>query len=140
MFKLSPYQKIVSWNAQDKLIKMAKPRTRIINLYITPGKLASIFKILTRDKSEYDFSGINELRQLLTNEKAKLLNVIKAKSPESIYHLAKIVGRDFKAVREDIKLLEKMGMIELKAEAKGKRKKLKPVVIVDNLQVNISFE
>ena len=117
-----------------------KQKTRIVNLYVTPGAFASIFKRLKGDRSEYDFSGLSDLRQLLSNEKSKILNVIKNNNPGSIYKLAKILGRDFKAVSQDTKLLEKYGFIELKAENIGKRKKLKPVMAIDNLQINISFQ
>jgi len=115
-----------------------KLRTRIVNLFITPSTFTSIFKRLRGDRSDYDFSGLSELRRLLSNEKAKILNVINDKNPDSIYKLARILGRDFKAVREDVKLLERYGFIELKPESKGKRNRLKPVVIIDNLQINIS--
>ena len=125
-----------------KTWKMAKKedKTRTINLYVTPGALTSIFKRLKGDKSEYDFSGLTDLRQLLSNEKAKILNIIKNQAPESIYKLAKILGRDFKAVRQDIKLLERFGFIELKSEISGKRKKLRPLIVIDKLQLNISFQ
>ena len=117
-----------------------KKKTRIINLYVTPGAFASIFKRLRGDKSEYDFSGLQDLRQLLSNEKAKVLNTIKDKNPESIYQLAKLLGRDFKAVSHDVKILERFGFIELKPATKGKRKKLKPVMAIDSLQINIGFQ
>jgi len=119
---------------------MAKEtKTRIVNMYVTPSAFASIFKRLKGDRSEYDFSGLADLRQLLSNEKAKILNVIKNNNPESIYKLAKILGRDFKAVSQDINLLKKYGFIELKQESKGKRKRLKPVIAINSLQINISF-
>ena len=117
-----------------------KSKTRIVNLYITPSAFTSIFKRLRGIKEEHDFSGIAELRSLLSNEKAKILNTIKSHKPESIYRLAKILGRDFKAVSNDISMLKKFGFIELKQESKGKRKKLKPELIIDSLQVNISFQ
>jgi predicted transcriptional regulator len=116
-----------------------KAKTRIVNLYITPGAFASIFKRLKGDKSNYDFSALAELRLLLSNEKAKTLNAIKDRKPGSIYQLAKILGRDFKAVSQDVKLLEKFGFIELIEEKKGKTRKLKPVLAIDNLQINIGF-
>lgn len=116
-----------------------KLRKRIINLYITKSAFASIFKRLTGDRSEFDFSALAELRKLLGNEKAKILNIIKNQNPSSIYDLSKLLKRDFKAVREDIKILEKFGFIELKAELDGKRKSLKPVLSLDSLQINISF-
>ena len=117
-----------------------KPRTRIVNLYVTPYAFTSIFKRLRGDRSEYDFSSLIELRQVLSNEKAKILNAIKNKSPESLYSLAKILGRDFKAVSNDIKALQKFGFIELKKSAKGRRNMLKPLLAIDNLQVNIGFK
>ena len=116
-----------------------KKKTRIVNLYITKGAFASIFKRLKGDRSDYDFSALAELRLLLSNEKAKILNIIKDRSPDSIYQLAKMLGRDFKAVSKDIKLLEKFGFIELKERKKGGRRKLKPEMAIDNLQINISF-
>ncbi|MBI2630303.1 hypothetical protein HYW76_04315 [Candidatus Pacearchaeota archaeon] len=120
--------------------KMSKEKTRIVNLYITPSAFSSIFKRLRGDKSDYDFSSLIDLRQLLSNEKAKILNVINNQKVESIYHLARILKRDFKSVRQDIKILEKFGFLELKQEVKGKRKKLKPILIIDKLQININFK
>lgn len=117
-----------------------KPRTRIINLYVTPSTFSSIFKRLRGDRSEYDFSALLELRQVLSHEKAKILNAIKNNPPESLYSLAKLLGRDFKAVSNDIKILQKFGFIELKKLSKGKRNMLKPVMAIDNLQINISFK
>lgn len=117
-----------------------KERKRIVNLFITSSAFATIFKRLRGDRSDFDFSALHELRQLLGNEKSKVLNTIKNQKPESIYHLAKILGRDFKAVREDIKILEKFGFIQLKPEVKGRRKSLKPEISIDSLQINISFQ
>ena len=115
-----------------------KIKTRHIE--ITPNKtpLGIFFKILsTSEKKKYDFSGIAMLRKLLNNEKARILHIIKNKNPNSIYNLAKILGRDFKSVREDIKLLEKFGFIELVSEKKGKREMLRPKVVTDSININI---
>ena len=120
---------------------MAKEkRTRTVNLFITPTAFGSIFKRLKGDRSEFDLSGVSDLRKLLSNEKSKILNVIKTKKPDSVYKLAKLLNRDFKAVREDIKLLERFGLIELKHEHEGKRKRLKPIISIDSLQININFQ
>lgn len=116
-----------------------KTKTRIINLYITPGAISSIFKILRGDKSDYDFSSLEDLRKLLNNEKAKILNVIKNQNPGSLYALAKLLKRDFKSVKDDVSLLQKFGFIDLKPGSKGKRKFLKPEIAIENLQINISF-
>lgn len=80
---------------------------------------------------------ISELRQLLSNEKARILATIKTKKPLSLYHLAKLLNRDFKAVREDVKILEKFGFVKLLTEKEGKKKKLRPVLVTNKLEVMI---
>lgn len=119
---------------------MAKrTKTRNITIKESDGTFYSIFKRFRGEKKEYDFSGISALRQLLSNEKARLLHVIKNQNPESIYHLAKILGRDFKSVRDDIKLLERFGFLDLVQETKGKREKLKPVIAIDEVNIIVSI-
>jgi len=119
---------------------MASKNKRIVNLYVTPTSFSFLFKKISGRKAEdYDFSGITELRQLLSNERAKILYVIKNQKPTSIYGLAKLVGRDFKAVIKDIKLLEKFGFVKLIHEKKGNRKTLRPESEIHELTINLSF-
>ena len=98
----------------------------------------SIFKKSSGKKS-YDFSGILALRQLLSNEKARILHVIKNQKPSSIYELAKILNRGFKAVNDDIKLLEKFGFVQLVHEKVGNRTRYKPVIVVDTVTINLKI-
>ena len=49
------------------------------------------------------------------------------------------MGRDFKSVREDIKVLERFGFIEFHAKKTGKRESLMPVLIVDKIQIDIDI-
>ena len=114
-----------------------KPRTRQVTLSIESGTFTGIFRRLRGEKREFDFSDIGMFRQLLSNERARLLKAIKNKNPGSIYQLAKIVGRDFKSVRQDVKLLEHFGFVELDASAKGKRDTLKPLLAIDKLIITI---
>lgn len=116
-----------------------KSNKREIDLYITPSSFESFFRKFAGEKKQYDFSGISDLRKVLNNEKARVLYTIKYSSPDSIYHLAKLLGRDFKSVRKDIKLLEKLGFVYMKPESTGQRKKLKPQAIVDELTINVKF-
>lgn len=114
-------------------------KTRIKEITITEdrGTFTSFFKRLSGDKSDFDFKGLASLRSLLSNEKARILNVIKNKNPKSIYELSRLVDRDFKSVSEDIKLLEEFGFIDLIKENTGKRERLKPVLIIDTLKIDI---
>lgn len=116
-----------------------KTSTRNITLGIEAGTFTGIFRRLRGKKSEYDFSGISALRQLFSNERARLLHTIKNQNPNSIYHLAKLLSRDFKSVRQDIKLLEKFGFLELESLNKGKREMLKPILTVDTVTITINI-
>jgi predicted transcriptional regulator len=68
------------------------------------------------------FSSIEAARNLLTPRRLALLRAIRGKRPGSIYELAKLVGRDFKNVQGDLKLLEKYGLVRLASRRRtGKR-------------------
>jgi predicted transcriptional regulator len=116
-----------------------KSKVREINLVDESGVFATFFKKFTHDESEYDFDSLSALRKLLSNEKARILYTIKSKKPISLYSLSKILGRDFKSVCEDVKLLERFGFIEMIAEKTGKRARLKPVLSVENIVINIKI-
>lgn len=107
-----------------------------ITLAEKEGTFSSIFHKIKGDKKNSD---VANLRMLLSNEKAKLLHTCKTKQPESIYKLAKLLGRDFKAVRHDIKLLEQFGFIELVSSHKQGRERLRPLVDADQVVITINL-
>ena len=109
-----------------------RTKTRYVDFNVKEGGFVSRF---FSSESKYDFSDIALLRKLLNNEKAKILYALKKQKPKSIYQLAKILGRDFKSVYDDLKLLERFGFIEFHAEKTGKRKALAPVLATDSLQI-----
>ncbi|MDO8509276.1 MAG: HTH domain-containing protein [Nanoarchaeota archaeon] len=117
----------------------SKSKTREITIVENEGSFSTFFKKFYNEKKEFDFEGISALRKLLSNEKAKLLNIIKTKKPNSIYELAKILNRDLKAVKRDIKLLERFGFIDLIAEKSGERERLKPVIVVDSIYISVKL-
>lgn len=84
---------------------------------------------------------VKDLRQILSDEKARILAMVKVKKPESLYKLAKLLGRDFKAVRDDVKLLEKFGFIKLihEKDKKTKKKRLRPLLAIEKLQITVEF-
>ena len=115
-------------------------KTKIREVFITESKGSfSIFKKKEHSKSDFDFSGILALRQLLSNEKARILHVIKYEKPESIYQLSKILKRNFKSVNDDLKLLERFGFIEFVEEKTKKRIRHKPELVIDNLILNLKI-
>lgn len=111
-------------------------RTKIRYVEINANRGGFVSNLIGGSK-EHDFSDVKLLRQLLSNEKARILHQLKSKEPKSIYQLAKILKRDLKSVREDLQLLERFGFIEFHAENTGKRNSIKPVLSTDRLQIMI---
>lgn len=97
----------------------------------------SLFKKTKKDK--YDFSGIGALRQLLSNEKARLLSTIKNQNPSSLYDLAKKLERDFKVVYEDVKLLQRFGFLEIVEEKINNRIRHHPKLVSDTITIHIKI-
>ncbi|VVB83671.1 Uncharacterised protein [uncultured archaeon] len=112
--------------------------TREITIKEAKGAF-SIFKKPSKGKEEYDFSGISALRQVLGNEKARILSVIKNDKPSSLYDLSKKLGRNFKSVYADSKLLERFGFIELAEEKVNNRTRCKPKIVTDTITIQIKI-
>jgi predicted transcriptional regulator len=62
------------------------------------------------------FTSLEELRQVLTDRRIKLLRLIHKERPESIKALATLAGRDFKNVNADVHLLARLGLLDLGEE------------------------
>ena len=115
-----------------------KKRTKVRYVDVNVNKSGFVSKLIGSKKS-HDFSDIKILRNLLSNEKARILYILKKTKPRSIYALAKLLGRDFKSVREDIKVLERFGFIEFHSEKVGRRASLMPVLVIEELQIIINI-
>lgn len=110
------------------------------NISITMAEKGGTFSsFFSRIKGGRKNSEISNIRQLLSNEKARLLHICKTKQPDSIYELAKLLDRDFKAVRQDVKMLEQYGFIELISSHKKGRERLKPIVDADQVVITINI-
>src|SRR3989344_4908347 len=112
----------------------SKIKVREITISDESGTFHAFFKKLSGETKEYDFEALDMLRKLLSNEKAKLLHIIKTKKPNSIYSLAKLSGRDFKSVSEDANILKKFSFIDFIEEKTGKRERLRPVLSADTIR------
>jgi len=113
-----------------------KIKTRYLDINVKEGNFVSK---LIGGKQTYNFSDVKLLRNLLSNEKAKILYILRKEQPSSIYNLAKILQRDFKSVREDVKSLERFGLIEFHSVKTGQRRALKPVLLTNKLQIMINI-
>ena len=116
-----------------------KPITRTVEIVLKESKgMFSIFKKKGPKTKGLDYSAMHLLRQLLSNEKARILYVIKTKSPTSIYDLAKQLKRPFKAVSDDVKLLERFGFIQLLERKTKNRRRLEPTIVVDKIIIHVN--
>lgn len=117
---------------------MVKKRTKTQTITFNTEK-GRFDAILSRFRSEKkpEKTDASILKSILSPEKARLLHMLKEKQPNSIYELAKLLARDFKSVRQDVLLLQDFGFVELIPIHKGKRQKLKPLLVLDELRINL---
>jgi predicted transcriptional regulator len=113
----------------------SKTKTRYVDVNASSDSFVSKFMGSSKD---HDFSDIKLLRSLLSNEKARILYVLKHKKPKSMYALAKLLDRDFKSVRGDLLVLERFGFVSFFHEKKGNRSSLMPVLAADRIQIIVS--
>jgi predicted transcriptional regulator len=97
----------------------------------------SFFK--KHSEERIDFKELSELRSILSNEKARILYLIKHEKPESIYKLSKICGRSFRAVLRDVRLLEKFGFIKIVKEKYKSKQKHRPILAAENIVLNFKI-
>jgi predicted transcriptional regulator len=114
-------------------------KTREITIINKSGAIGALIKRFSKKEVSYDFESLSTLRKLLSNEKMRVLYAIKTEKPSSMYALAKLLKRDFKSISGDIKLLEKFGFIDLIYEKSHGRACLKPIVVVDSMNLEVKL-
>ncbi len=130
---------------RNTLIKL-EPDRNIFNVLLKPRVAlvrSPIINQLVRESNmqrnlEPHARQIMLMRQLLNPEKIKMLYVIKHEKPKSIYDLAKTLNRDFKTVRQDLKVLEQTGFIRISKEKVKNRLCSRPILVFD--RINFSIE
>lgn len=86
------------------------------------------------------FTSIEAARNFLTPGRLALLRAIRAKRPGSIYELAKMVKRDLKNVQDDLRLLERYGLVEMShGKGTGKRRVRVPRTKVEQIALKIAI-
>jgi predicted transcriptional regulator len=93
---------------------------------------------VTRREGVY-FSSLAAARNLLTPSRLALLQVVRTRQPSSIYELAKLVGRDFKNVQGDIKLLQQYGLVRLKRARRVGRRVVTPRAACSEIALKIAI-
>jgi predicted transcriptional regulator len=94
---------------------------------------------VTRRAGVY-FTSIEAARSLLTPSRLALLRAIRAKRPRSIYELAKTMGRDFKNVQGDLRLLERYGLVRMtRSRGRGTRRAKVPEALFGEITLKIAI-
>lgn len=83
------------------------------------------------------FASLEAVRKVLTPERIKLLTLVRAHKPESIYELAKLASRDFKNVFDDLSLLERHGILRTRLWTGRERPRRVPEVSYDAIRLVI---
>jgi len=88
-------------------------------------------------RGEY-FESLDAVRSVLTDRRLELWRTVRDEKPKSISQLAEMVGRSFRTVHRDMKLLESLGLISFK-KGKGERGDTQhPVSLVDELVLAVA--
>jgi len=90
-----------------------------------------------KNRSTISFESLKAMRKFITDERLKILKIIKKYHPCSIYELAKILKRDTKNVSDDVHYLAELGLIEIEKGKSNGREKTTPVVNYDKILLEI---
>jgi len=96
-------------------------------------------RIPKKPHDEVGFTSIEAARNFITPERLALMHTIRTRRPASLYQLAKMVSRDFKNVQEDIRILERHGLVRIAREHRGKRKVKVPQVLFEEIALRIAI-
>ncbi len=83
-------------------------------------KAVAAGKKVTPSKGTY-FTSLEAARKVLTPKRLQLLRAIRQGRPNSVYQLARLIGRDFKNVHADVHALAAYGLVSLKKARAGRR-------------------
>ena len=95
-------------------------------------------KISEKQEPEIVARTPEDIAKVLTNERIRLLQMIREKKPESISELARLLERSQSNVSNDVKYLEGIGLLELE-EKKDPVLHKKPVVNYDAVRITVDL-
>lgn len=90
-----------------------------------------------KNRSTLSFESLKALRMFITDERLRILRVVRKDHPESIYELAKILKRDTKNVSDDVHFLAAVGLLEIE-ESKDGRRRARPKVDYETIRLEIA--
>jgi predicted transcriptional regulator len=94
------------------------------------------------DEPKVWFASLKSLASVLSEDNQALLQAIREHNPESIAELQKLTGRAASNLTRTLHTLERYGLVELHqapAQGKGGRAPVRPVVLADGVDLEVSF-
>ena len=101
--------------------------------FVKTGEAIERGEKVKRETGVY-FTSFMAFRKVMTPKRLELLHIIKTKKPSSLNELARMAKRDVKNVVDDVKYLERIGLIEKKED----RNKTTPIVKFDKINLEIA--
>jgi predicted transcriptional regulator len=80
------------------------------------------------------------LLQIATEPRLEIFRAIVNIKPGSIYELAEKLQKSQPYILKEVRILEALGLIQLKKESDGNREKLRPIALYSNIELNFQFE
>jgi len=102
-------------------------------------KAAEAGRRVTRREGVY-FTSVEAARNLLTPSRLALLRTVRIGRPGSMYELAKLVKRDLKNVQDDLRLLERYGLVRMvDGKRSGMRRVRVPHAVFEEIELKIAI-
>ena len=116
-----------------------RPEQEVFSQFAGTYRALRAGRRLTRHEG-VSFTSIEAARNFLTPARLALLRVVRGRKPGSVYALAKMVGRDLKNVQQDLKILERHGLVKMaRARGVGKRAVTVPTVLCHEIALRIAI-
>jgi predicted transcriptional regulator len=103
----------------------------VLDDFVRVGKAVKAGKMVKPQKGTF-VADVETARAIFTEGRLRIIQVLKTKSPQSIYALAKLLNRDFKNVYEDVIFLAQLEVLKIE-EATSGRKQKKPILLCDKI-------
>ena len=84
------------------------------------------------------FDTLETMRKAITEERVRIIRVVRLKHPASVYELAKMLHRNIKNVSDDVRYLAQLGLIELERVRTDGREKTVPKVNYEKIRLEIA--
>jgi predicted transcriptional regulator len=113
------------------IIVRVKSLEEALDEFVHVAKAIKTGKSVEAHKGTY-IADVETARAIFTVGRLKIIQILKVKSPQSIYALAKLLDRDFKNVYDEVTFLTQLGILKIEEASSGRHQK-KPILLCDKI-------